>query len=419
MPEFKINHIDKIEGHAGFVGKIIDGDMDEAKLEIQMGVRLFERIVLNRPYEDIPVIVARVCGVCPVVHHLTAIKALENALDVTPSEQTIKLRKLMMYGQFIQSHGLHVYFLCLSDFFNIKHDVELIKKFPRFTEMALEVRDFGNELIRIIGGRTIHPVSSIVGGFLKLPDRAELEKLHKKYQKTIQACTKLGELFGELEYPDFERETEYVALHDDSEYGLYQGNITSNKGLNVDPDGFETEIKEIHKPYEVVKRVMRNQKPIFAGALSRINLNYDQLSPLAKKLWDKASVKTPCYNSFYNVLAQVVEIVHCLEESDRLLGEILAAKYGPDRVEFKFKNGQGAACIEAPRGTLYHWYKLNDKGVVEESNIITPTAQFITNLEEDVKAYFPTMAKMSKAEKERKIKMMIRAYDPCITCSVH
>ncbi|NQV13681.1 MAG: Ni/Fe hydrogenase subunit alpha [Parcubacteria group bacterium] len=419
MPEFKINHIDKIEGHAGFVGKIIDGQMDEAKMELQMGVRLFERMVMNRPYEDVPVIVARVCGVCPVVHHLTAIKALENALDVTPSEQTIKLRKLMMYGQFIQSHSLHVYFLCLSDFFNIKHDVELIKKFPRFTEMALEIRDFGNELIRIIGGRTIHPVSSIVGGFLKLPDRAELKKLQDKYKSTLQACAKLGELFGELEYPEFERETEYVALSDKNEYGLYQGNIISNKGLNVEPDGYEAEIKEIHRPYEVVKRVMRNQKSIFAGALSRINLSHDQLSPLAKKLWDAAGIKTPCYNSFYNVLAQVVEIVHCLEESDRLLGEILSSEYGPDRVEFKFKNGKGAACIEAPRGTLYHWYQLSDKGVVEESNIITPTAQFITNLEEDVKAYFPATKKMDKAERERKIKMLIRAYDPCITCTVH
>ena len=254
---------------------------------------------------------------------------------------------------------------------------------------------------------------------MRLPDRAELQKLQDKYKSTLQACAKLGELFAELEYPEFERGTEYVALSDKDEYGLYQGNITSNKGLNVEPDGFEAEIKEIHKPYEVVKRVLRNQKPIFAGALSRINLNRSQLSPAAKKLWGAAGIKTPCYNSFYNVLAQVVEIIHCLEESDKLLGEILDAEYGPDRVEFKFKKDQGAACIEAPRGTLYHWYKLNDKGVVEESNIITPTAQFITNLEEDVKAYFPTMAKMSKAEKERKIKMMIRAYDPCITCSVH
>lgn len=419
MPEYKINHIDKIEGHAGFVGKMIDGKMDEAKLEIQMGIRLFERMVLKRPYEDVPVIVARVCGVCPVVHHLTAIKALENALDVSPSAQTIKLRKLMMFGQFIQSHSLHVYFLCLADFFNIKHDVDLIKKFPRFTEMALEIRDFGNELIRIIGGRTIHPVSSVVGGFLKLPDRQKLQKLHEKYQSSLQACTKMGELFTELEYPEFERETEHVALHNDNEYGLYQGNITSNKGLNVEPDGYEAEIKEIHRPYEVVKRVLRNQKSIFAGALSRINLNRDQLSPTAKKLWDGAGIKTPCYNSFYNVLAQVVEIIHCLEESDKLLGEILGAEYGPDRVEYELKSGKGAACIEAPRGTLYHYYELDDKGVVQAANIITPTAQFITNLEEDIKAYFPATTKMDKEEKERKIKMLIRAYDPCITCTVH
>lgn len=419
IKKFKIDHIDKIEGHAGFVGNIIDGKMDKAQYEVKMGIRLFERMVVGRPCEDIPVITARVCGLCPVVHNLTSIKALEKAMKIKPSEQTENLRKIMMFGQVIQSHSIHVYFLCLADFFKIRHDVDLIKKFPKYTDQALRVRHFGNELIRVIGGRTVHPVSSVVGGFLKLPDRLELEKLLIEQKEVIKVVQDLGMLFAKLNYPQFERESEYISLQNNKEYAIYDGNVVSNKGLNVVPNDYEKHIEEIHRPFEVLKRVKHQDREIFLGALARINNNQDKLSPAARKLIKNSKIKFPNYNSYYNVFAQVVEVVHCIEESGKYLKKILGKKYSKALNSYKIKAGKGGAIIEAPRGALYHYYELNNKGVVKYSNIITPTAQFISNIEEDIKAFYPNIDKASEEEKTLKIRMLIRAYDPCMTCSVH
>ncbi len=419
IKKFKIDHIDKIEGHAGFVGHIIDGQMDKAQYEVKMGIRLFERMVIGRPYMDIPVITARVCGLCPVVHNLTSIKALEKAMNIKPSEQTEDLRKVMMFGQVIQSHGIHVYFLCLADFFKIRHDVELIKKFPEYTRKALRVRHYGNELIRIIGGRTIHPLSSVVGGFLKLPDRFELEKLLIEQKEVLKIVNDLGLLFSKLNYPQFERESEYISLRNNKEYAIYDGEVVSNKGLRVVPNNYEKHIREIHRPFELIKRVTHEDREIFLGALARVNNNKNKLSPLAKKLIRDSKIKFPNYNSFYNVFAQVVEIVHCIEDSGRYLRKILNKKYSTALKKYKVRAGKGGAMIEAPRGALYHYYELDDKGVVKHSNIITPTAQFISNIEQDIKLFYPNIHQASQAEKTRKIRMLIRAYDPCMTCSVH
>jgi coenzyme F420-reducing hydrogenase alpha subunit len=271
----------------------------------------------------------------------------------------------------------------------------------------------------VVGGRTIHPLSSCVGGFFRLPDVNELKKLAEAQKDVLEAAIKLGKLFAQLNYPKFKRETEYVALQNSKEYAIYDGYITSNKGLKVLPDDFEREVEEIHKPFEVVKRVRRLGRTIFPGAIARINLNHKKLNKEARKLLKDSKVEVPNYNSFYNVFAQVIEIVHCVEEAGIILRRILNKEFGRARKDFKLKAGKGAASIEAPRGTLYHYYKLNSRGIVTEANIITPTAQFISNLEEDIKAYFPKTKRLSKETKRRRLQMLIRAYDPCITCTVH
>lgn len=417
--KYKLDHIAKIEGHAGFVGSILDGKMEDAKLEVKIGIRLFERLVINRPFEDIPVMVARVCGVCPVVHHLTSIKALEKAMDIKPSVQTIKLRKIMQHGQLIHSHSLHVFFLALADFFKLKHDVDLIKKFPDYTETALKVRDYGNNIVRKIGGRAVHPVSSVVGGFLKLPSKETLQELLDEQKEVLKIVSELGELFSKLNYPNFERKTEYVTLQNKNEYAIYEGDVISNMGLKVEPSDYESHVEEIHKPFEVVKRVKRDGREIFVGALPRINNNYNKLSPGAKKLIKNSGFKFPNYNTFLNVFAQVVEIVHCIEETGEWLKELLDSKQTKAITDYKVKAGKGAGIIEAPRGILYHYYEVDKQGIVRNSNIITPTAQFISNLEKDVEAFFPQTKNMTNENRRRKIQMLIRAYDPCMTCTVH
>lgn len=457
----KINHIDKIEGHAGFVGDIVNGDMAKAKFEVQMGIRLFERILVGRNYEDAAIITARVCGVCPVVHYLTALKAVEDAMGIKVGEEIVNLRKLLMLGQFIQSHSLHTFFMSLSDFFGIKNNYQLVKKFPKWANDALEIRDFGNELIFAIGRRSVHPVACQIGGMRRLPDFEKLKKLYKEIDKIITKAEKLSLFFAQLKYPKFERKTEFIALTSQKEYPIYEGEtLVSTEGLKTKAGEYEKMVYETQ--VDEVKRVelkrgvncftlsstrrverctegaanpsRRNPREsevntLMAGALSRINLNSEKLNPKAKSVLEKSRLKLPSYNIFYNIFAQTVEILHCLEETKKLISQCLisfaiAKESGQNVLEkintkYQLKAGRGYALTEAPRGTLYHAYEIDAKGKITWANIITPTATFINNLEEDLKAYLPDIKKLSARDRERKIKMLIRAYDPCITCSVH
>jgi len=415
----KINHIDKIEGHAGFVGDIVDGNIKKARFEVIMGIRLFERIMVGRKFEEAANISARICGVCPVVHYLTALKAIESALDVSVPEDAITMRKILMLGQFVQSHTLHVYFLSLSDFFDISETGSLVKKFPEYTGLVLNVREYGNELIHVFGGRTIHPVSGKIGGFRVAPSRLKVEKLLKQNDEILKQAIKLGEFFAELNYPGFSRETEYVALKNNKEYTIYDGNITSTKGLNIPPEKFEKNIEEIQLPYEAVKRVKKNDKEIMVGALARLNINYDKLNREAAKILKKSNIMLPSFNSFYNIMAQMIEIINCIEEANKLLEKVLKSDLKNIATDYKVKEGYGVGVIEAPRGALYHAYGINAKGKINKLNIITPTAQLISNMEKDLEEYLPRVLNLTEKERTRKIKMMIRAYDPCITCSVH
>lgn len=417
--KIKINHIAKIEGQAGFVANIIKGDVKSAKIEIHSSARLIEGLLIGRHYKDAPIITARICGICPVVHNLAAIKALENALGVKIDDHTRDLRKLMMYGQFIHSHGLHVFFLSLADFFDLENDLDLAKKYPKQTEWAIKIRDFGVNMDKIIGGRTVHPIRSEVGGFKKLPTKEEIKNLLDQAKEILPITIELANFFKKLKYPKFQRKTEYISLRTSSEYGIYTGNIVSTDGLNISIKKFANDIKEIQKPYYSVKQARWDDKTYMVGALARLNNNFLQLNKEARNVWQTTDIEMPSYNSFNNILAQVVEIVHCVEGSINILKRLNKDGLKAKKTKYKFKACQGGSAIEAPRGTLYHWYEIDKDGYIANCNIITPTAQFIGNLEEDIKKYIPNLKKLSMSVKKKKIRMLIRAYDPCITCATH
>ena len=355
----KIDHIAKIEGHAGFTADIINGQVKKARIDIQEGARLLEGILRDRSIFEVSQIGARICGVCPVVHNLTSLKALEKALDIEVSVRTILLRKLMMMGQIINSHALHLFFFSLSDFFGTKNDLDLIKKYPKRAKDALVLRGFGNKIIEIIGGRSIHPLTPTIGGFLKMPDK-------KKLRNSV------------------------------IKHSYYQG------------------------------------KPFMVGALSRINNNANQLNPEAKKRLKSIKTTWPSFNPFYNILAQSIELIHCVGEAKKLLHQVLMKdlskndlKEKEELIEARLKSIKGTAsgtgAIEAPRGTLYYFYEIDNRGKIINCNIITPTAQNMARLEKDLGEYLPSIMdkKTAKKEIEEKIKMLIRAYDPCITCATH
>lgn len=421
-----IDHIARIEGHAGFIGKIINGKIAEAKIETQEGARLFESMLIGRHYFDAPVITARICGVCPVIHMLTSIKAIENAFGIDPHPLTVTLRQLMLAGQTIQSHTLHLYFLVLADYFNTESGIEFAKKYPENAKEFLSLRDFGNRIVEIIGGRTIHPLTPQVGGFTKLPNIKKLTELSAEIPRNMIAAKKLLNIISNIPWPKFKRATNYVALSNNIGYLPYEGPVNSTQNHPMSAEKFIKTIRETEAINTPSKRARIHSKGYLVGALSRLNLNSKKLNPEAVSEFEKLNIPIPCHNSFFNNIAQATEIVHLMEEVKNLLDEYLTRAEGLSLDEinnqFKPKASFGVGALEAPRGTLFHAYRFNKDGIITETNIITPTVQSITNLEEDLKVWLKTQergAQIDIEEEKKAVMKLIRAYDPCITCATH
>lgn len=419
--QIKINHINKMEGHAGFMASVLDGDVKSAKLEVKEGIRLIEGILIGRHYKDMPIIAQRICGICPVVHNLTSIKAIERAMDVKVTEETVQLRKLLEYGQIIHSHALHLFFLSLADFLDMENDLKMVKKYPKETKMAVQIREYGMEIVKIIGGRVVHPLTDEVGGFKKVPTSEEIQKLIIQGEKILATAINLGEFFKKIKIPEFERETEYISLNKDGEYAIYDGDVVSNKGLHIPVDKFEENFEELQRPREIIKRVSSDGKTSYlVGAIARINNQSEKLSTQAEKYFKSLKYKIPDYNPFHNILYQMVEVIHFIEESTHLLKNVgHSVLENALTGEYEVKAGTASAAVEAPRGTLYYYVDIDEKGYIKNVNIITPTAQTLSNLEDDIKEYLPLVMDCSKKERTQKLRGFIRAYDPCISCAVH
>jgi coenzyme F420-reducing hydrogenase alpha subunit len=413
-----IKHITKIEGHATFWGSLKKGNIVQAKYQTLEGARLIEGVLIGRNYMDAPLVTSRICGVCPVVHNLTAIKAIETAMKVKVAPSTVVLRKMMMYGQFIQSHALHAYFMTIPDFYGKDSALDLLPEAPRMSAMALKVRDFGNKIVEVIGGRIVHPINSQVGGFLKLPDKHALQKLLNDSTEILHEAVELAHFISHRKFVDFHRLTEYIALHNPKEYAIYEGSVRSTQRLKLLPEVFVREVEEIQASWDLIKRTKIKGRIYWSGALARINNNWKQLNPIAKTAFQHLHFKMPIDNSFYNIFCQAIEIIHCLEATQKLLKQYLAFKNVKPMVKYRVRAGKGTGAIEAPRGILFHTYEVDKYGMLKNVNIITPTAQFMNNLEADLAAYIGRTRKFSTTE-YRKLGMLIRAYDPCMTCATH
>lgn len=418
--EIKINHVAKMEGHTGFMASVLQGDVKSAKLEVQEGVRLIEGIMIGRHFKDMPVVAQRICGICPVVHNLTSIKAIESAMGIQVSEETRKMREVMEHAQFIHSHALHLFFLSLADFLDMDNDIKLIETYPEETKKAVRIREYGMDIVRTIGGRVVHPIANEVGGFKRVPNIEELQKIVAKSDEALQDALALGEFFKTIKIPDFSRKTEYVALAKSGKYAITEGDIISSEGLHIPVEKFESNFHELQKQNEVVKKMEHNGESYMVGAIARINLNRDKLSPKAHEYLDSLGLTFPDYNPFHNIFAQMVEVIHSIQESSKLISELLHSDLeNVVTKEYQVKAGVGVAAVEAPRGTLYYHVDIDDKGYVKNVNIITPTAQFLANLEDDIKAYIPEVMDLEEKMREKKLRAFIRAYDPCISCAVH
>lgn len=424
-----IPHIHKTLGDAGFFAEISKkGEIKDLRIKVLEGLRQIEGILVGRRVFETPLVVSRTCGICPTSHILNTCAALEKALEIKPSLQTERLRKLMTAAQIVQSHSLHIFFMSLADFFNIESKTQLTKKFSKEAKAMLQLRDFALKIIELVCGRTVHPITSIVGGFSKIPEKEGYKRVLKDYKKAYNSALILIKLFKNIDYPQLKRETIFCSSFSENDYPYYKGERIKI-GLPVGEAGervftpgdfFSNQIEEDLK-MPPAKRVEFQGNPYMLGAIARIKNNGANLDPEVKSIFEEFQKKNQSLfqNTFYNTFCQAVEILHFLKEIEKSLLELVKEKPEEPSKEFKISRGSGLAALEAPRGTLFSYFEVDDDGRISNCSIITPTAQFLRNLEEDLKILLSDNLKLTKKQKIKKIKTLIRAYDPCISCAVH
>jgi coenzyme F420-reducing hydrogenase alpha subunit len=421
-----IPHIHKIEGEAGFWAKVTKtGKIEELKFQTLLGLRQIEGILIGRRYFEVPIVVSRICGICPVPHILCAITSLENALKLKVSEQTTLLRKLLLAANIVHSHTLHLFFLSLPDFFNIENDLDLLKKFKKESKAALDVRNLALEITKVIGGRPVHPITPIVGGFTKLPEKEKLKEILEKIPQAIENANLLIETFKKIEYPEFERETLFASVFNGKDYPYYLEKIVKIGDEKFTfSDFYSVQIEEDLKS-PPVKRVKFRGKAYMVGAIARLKNNGKFLTKNSKEKFEeflkerKLNEEEYFKNIFHNLFSQAIEVLQFLEVCQELLREVLRLPLKEERPKIEFHPSSGLSALEAPRGTLFHYYEIDREGRISNCNVITPTAQFLHNIEKDLKTLLPKIIKLKKQEQIRKIRSLVRIYDPCISCATH
>ncbi|MFP4423795.1 MAG: Ni/Fe hydrogenase subunit alpha [Candidatus Woesearchaeota archaeon] len=416
MKELKIDHITKVEGHGKLYVNIDKGEVECVQMEIFEGARYFESLVKGRHYSEVPDITSRICGICSQSHLLCALYAIEDAMKLRISPQSQQLRELMMLASLIQSHVLHLYFLALPEYLGYDNALQMATKHKKAVERALRLKRFANQVVITIGGREIHSITPTIGGFSKLPSQEDLKELLAGFKEHKTDFEETAKLFAKLKYPKFERKTQYLALRD-TKLNYLKGKLVS--------DGFSTTVKNYHKHikeqvvnYSNTKCVTLKEKDFMVGALARINLNKTLLSRNAKRMINQSKIKFPSNNPFHNNAAQGFELIDFYDRSVSLLNQL---KLKDEKPKEKFKAGTGFAAIEAPRGLLFHEYEIDNKGLIKNANIIAPTTQNLKSIEQDIKELLPQVMKKTKSEKKilDEAEKLVRAYDPCISCSTH
>ncbi len=412
----KLEHITKIEGHANLTLSIDKGEVKKCELGSVEGSRYFEALLKGRKCYEAPELTSRICGICSCIHVVCSIQAVEAALGIKPSEQTKMLREMLVLGERVRSHAAHLYFLALPDYLGCESALALGPKYRKEVERALKLTQLGNEVVRVIGGRDMHPVSAQVGGMTKLPEQEQMDLLRRKLQDVQADVLAVAKLFGKLKNPKFEAETEYFSLQDGVGYPTLHGDLVS-QSTRFSKDDYLKYLQEYHEPYSTANFVVKKDRPYMVGSLSRLNNNYKFLSKNAKKIVNDAKLKFPIFNPFMNNFAQAVELAQSVDRLIELCRKIKIVDEEP--VKLKFKKSRGVGAVEAPRGMLFHDYEINDRGEITKANIITPTCQNLLNMQEDIRDFLPSVLKLGEKQIVLEIEKLIRAYDPCFSCSSH
>lgn len=414
----KVDYLARVEGEGALYIRVRNGQVRELQLKIFEPPRFFEAFLRGRDFREAPDITARICGICPIAYQMSAINAMEDLLGVEVPKPVHDLRRAIYCGEWIESHVLHIYMLHAPDFLGYQDAIQMAKDYPDVVKRGLRLKKIGNEIVRLLGGREIHPINLRVGGFYRVPSRSELVPLIEDLKWAQEAALETVRWTGSLPFPDFERDYEFVALCTEDRYPLETGRIVSNRGLDISVHAYDEHFEEIHVPYSnALHSRIRGRGAYLVGPLARYNLNFDRLSPLAQEAAREAGLGPVCRNPFQSIVVRSVEVLYAVEEALRIL-----QNYEPPdtpAVEVSPRAGVGYGISEAPRGILYHRYRVDERGIILDAKIVPPTSQNQRCIEEDLWHFVPQALDLSKEELTWRCEQAIRNYDPCISCATH
>ncbi|MFO0899524.1 MAG: Ni/Fe hydrogenase subunit alpha [Pirellulales bacterium] len=417
--EFRVPALSRVEGEGGLYLRIRNRQVEEVRLDIYEPPRLFEALLRGRKLEEVPDIVARICGICPVAYQMSSVHALEAALGLTITPQIRQLRRLLYCGEWIESHGLHVYLLNAPDFLGCDSGLHVAERHPAIVERGLRLKKHGNELLEALGGRAIHPINVAVGGFHRLPRREELSRLIPDFEWGLEAAVETTRWVAGLDFPEFERPCEFVSLAPENEYPLNEGVIGTSTGERIPVAEFENCFAERQVPHSTALQAVRTAtgEPYFLGPLARVNLNYDRLCPRARQVAEELRLAWPMRNPFRSIIARGLELIHLYDEALSILRGY--EPQGPAHVPYDQRAATGVAATEAPRGLLYHRYEIAADGKVTLARIVPPTSQNQAQIERDLRDFVPSVLDDAETLATRSCENLVRSYDPCISCSTH
>ncbi len=414
---FSIKEITKVEGHANLNVELDQGRVKKCELEIYEGQRFFEDLVLGRSFDQIPLMVSRICGLCNVSHLNTAMEAVEKAFSVEISEQASLLREIATNGEFIKSHALHLFFLVLPDYLGRESALDFNEEEHKYVHWGLDLKKAGTEIVKLLGGRIYQTVGIRPGGFTLIPKQEQLDRCLKLLENHRHTALETVKLFASFEKQlAFERKTDYLGIVRD-DYSLTEGILKFQSGKTIQEEEMLKHVHEFIAPYSNAKQTDFEGKPFRVGALARVNLNQKALEPAAKKAIKDLKLSFPNNKIYHNNTCQALELLHLFDRTISLLKDLKVKKEAMQ--EIKPREATGIGVTEAPRGTLYHEYDFDSKGFVKKANIIVPTNQNNHTVEEDLKEFIPTILELPQEKANLGIEKLIRAYDPCISCATH
>ena len=414
----KVDYLARVEGEGAMHVRIRDNAVKDVKLKIFEPPRFFEAFLRGRDFREAPDITARICGICPIAYELGASYAMEDICGVKVQGPLRALRRLIYYGEWIESHVLHVFMLHAPDFLGFEDAIRMAKKYPDVVNNALRMKKIGNAIVALLGGREIHPINLRVGGFYKVPNKRDLRMLLDDIKWGKETAIASAKLIATFPFPEFEQDYEYVCMRHPDEYAIIEGRLVSNMGMDIPIREYDNHLIEEHVPHSTALHThVKGRGTCQVGPMARYNLNYHQLTSIAKETAEEVGLGPECRNPFKSILVRIIETIFAFDEAQQIIENYEAPDKPAEDVEPRAGTGYG--CTEAPRGICYHRYTIDDKGIIQNAKIVSPTAVNQPTIEKDLWGFVQKNIDLPDDKLQYRCEQAIRNYDPCISCSTH